>query len=196
MIKLLTSPIGTAVLSLLLYAGTTVAVWKTPKPPPPVEEDNAAGHRVGPSWDFINPEADQLVAELKAEKKALAKREQDLNDLSARLESERAELKMVTQSVRQLQSDFDQNVVRITEEEMANLKKLAKVYAAMDPGNAAKILQAMDDVAIIKIMVFMKDSETAAIWESWAKQGDIQAKRAALLSERLRLSSSHTSTTK
>ncbi len=189
MIKVLTSPIGTTLISVLLYLGTTIACWKTPTPPPAPPKEATEGKRIGPSWDFINPEADQLVAELQAEKKAMAKKEQDLSDLTARLESERAELKMVTQSVRQLQSDFDQNVLRISEEETANLKKLAKVYADMDPASASKILQEMDDTNMIKIMVYMKDSETAAIWEAFAKQGQPQAKRAALLSDRLRLAS-------
>jgi len=189
MMKFLTSPIATALVSIVVYLGATVAFWKTPSLPPPtaVNGDDSGPKKIVPSWDFINPEADQLVVELRTEKKALDKREQDLKDLSARVESERAELKMVTQTVRQLQSDFDQNVLRITEEETANLKKLAKVYSDMDPASAAKILQDMDDPSIVKIMTFMKDSETAAIWEAFAKQGETQAKRAALLSDRLRL---------
>jgi flagellar motility protein MotE (MotC chaperone) len=189
MIKLLVSPWATALVSVLVYAGATVAFWKTPAPPPPAPAASGAAVEKlnGPSWDFINPEADQLIAELKAEKKSLAKKEQDLNDLTARLESERSELNLVTQSVRQLQVDFDQNVLRISEEETANLKKLAKVYADMEPASAANILEEMDDTSIIKIMVFMKDVETAAIWEAIAKKGQPQAKRAALLSDRLRL---------
>jgi flagellar motility protein MotE (MotC chaperone) len=188
MLKFLTSPLGTALIGALVYLGSTVAFWKTPALPAPPAKQEAEIKHFGPSWDFINPEADQLLAELKAEKKSLAKKEQDLADLSARLQSERDELKMVTQSVRQLQSDFDKNVVRISDEETANLKKLAKEYAGMDPGNAAKVLQEMDDTAIIKIMVFMKDSETSAIWEAFVKQGAAQTKRAAQLSDRLRLS--------
>jgi flagellar motility protein MotE (MotC chaperone) len=86
-----------------------------------------------------------------------------------------------------LQTDFDQNVLRIRDEETANLKKLAKVYSAMEPENAAKILAEMDDVSIIKIMVFMKEAETASIWEAFAKKGQPEAKRAAALSDRLRL---------
>lgn len=196
MIRLLTSPVGTAVISVLLYLGSTVAFWKTPTLPPPPAAEATGTTKFGPSWDFVNPEADQLVAELKAEKKTLAKREQELTDLQNRLQSERAELKMVTQSVRQLQSDFDQNVLRISDEETANLKKLAKEYAGMDPASASKILQEMDDTSIIKIIVFMKDAETAAIWESMAKQGEPQAKRAALLADRLRLASFRNNTTK
>lgn len=186
--KLILSPLGTTVISVVIYLAATVAFWKTPKVVLPAPQPGAAAvTRIGPSWDFVNPEADQLIAELKAEKQALAKKEQDLNDLSLRLQSERTELSTVTESVRHLQNDFDQNVLRITEEETANLKKLAKVYADMEPGNAANILSDMDDNAIIKIMVFMKDTETAAIWEAMAKKGDAQAKRAAALSDRLRL---------
>jgi flagellar motility protein MotE (MotC chaperone) len=178
--------------SVVVYLGATVAFWKTPAlPPPATQAESTEPHAKlnGPSWDFVNPEADQLIAELKAEKKSLGKKEQELNDLMARLQAERSELNLVTQSVRQLQMDFDQNVLRISEEETANLKKLAKVYADMDPANAAKILEEMEDTAIIKIMVFMKDTETAGIWEAMAKTGQPQAKRAALLSDRLRLAS-------
>ncbi|MGP8200996.1 MAG: MotE family protein [Limisphaerales bacterium] len=191
MIKLLTSPWSTALVGIVLYLGTTVAVWKTPIRSSTVPKESAAAgeKKAGPSWDFTSPEADQLIAELKNEKKALVKKEQDLNDLMARLQAERSELNLVTQSVRQLQTDFDQNVLRITEEETANLKKLAKIYADMAPENAAKVLEEMDDTSIIKIMVFMKDTETAAIWEALAKKGDAQAKRAALLSDHLRLAS-------
>jgi flagellar motility protein MotE (MotC chaperone) len=196
MIKLLTSPWTTALVGIVLYLGTTVAVWKTPTPPPSGPKATAAAgeKKAGPSWDFTSPEADQLIAELKTEKKALGKKEQDLNDLMARLQAERSELNLVTQSVRQLQTDFDQNVLRITEEETANLKKLAKIYADMEPANAAKVLEEMDDTSIIKIMVFMKDTETAAIWEALAKKGDVQAKRAAVLSDHLRLASFRSNT--
>ena len=199
MIKLLTSPWMTALVSVVVYLGATVAFWKTPaRPLPSTPPASAAARekRTGPSWDFTSPEADQLITELKAEKKSLGKKEQELNDLMLRLQAERSELNLVTQSVRQLQLDFDQNVLRISEEETANLKKLAKVYADMEPANAAKVLEEMDDISIIKIMVFMKDMETAAIWEALAKKGQPQAKRAALLSDRLRLASFRNNTAK
>jgi flagellar motility protein MotE (MotC chaperone) len=66
----------------------------------------------------------------------------------------------------------------------------------MDPANAAKIMTEMDDTGVIKIMVFMKDTETASIWEAMAKTGQAQAKRAALLSDRLRLASFRNTTGK
>jgi len=191
MMKLILSPWATAVVSAAVYLGATFAFWKTPAPKPapvpdPIIEHNK--HNGGPSWDFVNPEADQLIVELQEEKKALQKKEQDLKDLSARLESERSELNLVSQSVRELQTNFDQNVMQISGEETVNLKKLAKVYADMDPSNAGKIMQEMTDDSIIKIMVFMKDVETASVFEAMAKQGQPEARRAAMLSDRLRLS--------
>jgi flagellar motility protein MotE (MotC chaperone) len=177
----------TTLLSALIYMGATLAFWKTPAPPPPQPVADAAAPKIGASWEFINPEADQLIAELQAEKRTVGKKEQDLNDLEVRLQAERSELNVVTQSVRQLQTDFDQNVLRIRDEETGNLKKLAKVYATMEPDSASKILAEMDDTSIIKILVFMKEAETAGILEAFAKKGQPEAKRAAALSERLRL---------
>jgi flagellar motility protein MotE (MotC chaperone) len=189
MTKLLTSSWMTIVLSGVLYLGATVVFWKTPTPAPvtdATEESNKPAVNA-PSWEFINPEADQLLAELKSEKRALAKKEQELNDLSVRLQAERNELNQATNSVHQLQADFDQNVLRIHDEETINLKKLAKVYADMAPESAANIFGEMDDSSVVKIMVFMKDTDTAGILEALAKKGQPDAKRAASLSERLRL---------
>ncbi len=187
MTKLLTSSWMTVVISALLYLGSTVLFWKTPTIPPVAEAAISETVGTGPSWEFRNPEADQLIAELKVEKQSLDKKEQQLNELAVRLQAERAELNQATQSVHQLQADFDQNVTRVREEETANLKKLAKVYSAMSADAAANILGDLDDTTVVKIMVFMKDADTAAIFESMAKKGKADAKRAADLSERLRL---------
>lgn len=199
MIKLLTSNWMAAFLGAVVYLLSTVAFWKPPVRPHGVgsaEQSGSTAVHTGASWEFTNPEADQLIAELKVEKKSLEKKEQQLNDLALRLAAEHAEINQATQSVHQLQVDFDKNVVRVQEEETANLKKLAKVYSDMAPDSAANIFTEMDDPSIIKIMVFMKDSETAAILESLAKKGVPEAKRVASLSESLRLASFRNNTPK
>jgi flagellar motility protein MotE (MotC chaperone) len=181
----MTAPVGA-----IVYLVSTLLVWKTPPPPPPPKTTEAPV-LTGASWEFANPEADQLIAELKNQKEALEARQRQLDEWAARIESERTELNQVTQTVWQLQMDFDQAVVRVNAEETANLKKLAKVYAGMTPDTAATVMGQMDDVVVVKIMMFMKETETAAILETLAKQGTADAKRAAALSERLRLSTSH-----
>lgn len=183
------APLGTVV-----FLGATVLFWQ--KPALPVRKNfETIVQAVGPSWDFNNPEADQLIGELKIEKKAVDERQQQLDDLATRLNTERAELGQVIQSVRQLQAEFDKAVLRVKDDETGNLKKLAKVYAAMSPDVAASILEQLDNQAIVKIMIFLKDGESAAILESMAKKGDEAARRTAQISEQIRLSS-HSTTTK
>ncbi|HEX3988054.1 MAG TPA: hypothetical protein VHZ30_01405 [Verrucomicrobiae bacterium] len=172
-----------------MYLLGMVVFWKPPVMPQGDASAAVTSVQTGPSWEFTNPEADQLVAELKSERAAVKKREQDLDELAKRLAVEQTEVNQATQSVHQLQLDFDKNVVRIKEEETANLKKLAKVYSAMSPESAAKVFTEMEDQAVIKIMVFMKDSDTAAVLEALAKNGQPEAKRVAGLSESLRLAS-------
>jgi flagellar motility protein MotE (MotC chaperone) len=140
-----------------------------------------------PSWEFSNPEVDQLIADLRAQKAALATREQQLNELAARLKAERDEIGVVTQNIARLQAEFDKNVVRVKDDEVANVKKLAKIYAAMTPEGAANILKELRDDDVVRIFSFMKDSETAPILELLAGQGAEQAKRAARITERLRM---------
>jgi flagellar motility protein MotE (MotC chaperone) len=185
--KLLSSTWISAPLGVLIYLATTVAFWEQPKMPPRSVIDRPI-KPIGPSWEFSNPEADQLIAELRSEKKSLDLREQQLDELSTRLQSERGELGQVTQSVRQLEADFDNSVLQIKGDEAINLKKLAKVYAAMSPDSAAIVLTEMDNAAVAKILFFLKEEETGAILEAMAKQGDAPARRAAQISDLMRLS--------
>lgn len=173
----------------VLYLATTVLVWKPLPAPPPSSANDGHGKFTpkGPSWDFANPEIDQIVEELKKEKTTLADREQKLNELATRLQTERMELNQVTQTVHQLQRDFDATILRVQDEETANLKRLAKLYATMEPASAALVMKELDEAAIVKILVFMKDEEAAPILESLAKKGETDARRVASISERLRL---------
>jgi len=141
----------------------------------------------GPSWVFQNSELSQMVGELKDEREALKARAKALDELEARLNAERLEITTVTQTVSRLRADFDGLVTRVTDEEAANLKKLARVYAAMSPEGASRILKEMDDEQVVKVLALMKESETAPILEGLGQGGKEEARRAALISDRLRL---------
>jgi flagellar motility protein MotE (MotC chaperone) len=180
-------------LGALLYCATTVATLfprlaqhapargKTPGGP------SAAATAPAPQWNQRDIEVEQLVAELKKEKEAISEKEKQLAEWAARLQSERLEINQVTQSVYHLEEEFDRNVTRVKQEELANLKRLAKVYAEMGPETAAVVFKQMEDPAVVKILVFMKDAETAPILENMAKKGETDAKRVAQLTERLRV---------
>jgi hypothetical protein len=185
MTRLFQSSWMVALIGSVLYLGTTLLAWRLPDgfvPAPP--QPHSLSRLAGPSWDFVNPELDQLVHELRNEKLAITNRQRDLDDLAIRLDIERTELTHVIRAVEQLQRDMDRDLLRIESEEITNLKKLAKLYSSMDPASAALILKQLDDAAIVKILTFIKEVDAAPILESLAQT---ESRRVADLTERLRL---------
>jgi flagellar motility protein MotE (MotC chaperone) len=187
--KMLQSGWFCAVVGTVLYLGTMAAVWKTPVvTPPPVAAVKERAAEPKPSWEFYSPEVEQLVEDLRAQKTALATRERELKDWEARLAAEQAELKSVLAGIERKRAEFDALVVRVRDEEVANLRRLARIYSAMAPENAVAVLKEMKDDEVVKILAFMKDAQTAPILETLAQQGPAEARRAAQITERIRVS--------
>ncbi|GDY21607.1 hypothetical protein LBMAG56_29540 [Verrucomicrobiota bacterium] len=212
--KWLAAALG-GVLFLGLTAGLALRAAKSLAPAPVAHEQTEPSEppptgAPAASWGFTNPEIEELVRDLREEKTALAKRREQMLELEVRLRAERDELTALKKEIKQLQNEFDQTVTkthaelaqnvakvqedmdktiaRVQDEEVANLKKLAKTYAAMEAASAAAIMREMGDAVVVKIMLFMKETETAPILETLARPNEQAAKRAALISERLRLS--------
>jgi flagellar motility protein MotE (MotC chaperone) len=185
MIRIFQSSWFVAFAGCVLYLATTVAVLNPSKfagvqfanPDFSAEDD--------PSWKFRNPEFNQWVAQIKSEKESLDTREQHLNELQTRLNAEMQEVSTVTQTVAQLQENFDQNVVRFKAQETDNVKHQAKLIAAMSPEGAVAMLTEMPDDDAVKILFTMKTDEASLILDALSKTGQPQAKRAAQLTERL-----------
>jgi len=173
----------------LLFFGTTAALLKPsqlPAAPVAVVSDVAHVGNNEPSWKFSNPEMDQWIQEIKQEKEALTIREQQLKDLETRLNAQRQELSIVTQSVSQMQSDFDKNVVRLNAQDSDNLKRQAKLLSSMTPEGAAATLSEMNDDDVVRILFTMKADDASVALDTLSKSGKGQAKRAANIIERMR----------
>jgi flagellar motility protein MotE (MotC chaperone) len=136
-----------------------------------------------PSWRFRNPDINEWISQIQNEKSRLDLREQQLNELQTRLNTELQEMSVVTQTVSQLQSDFDRNVVRFKSQETDNVKHQAKLIAAMSPEGAVSMFGQMSDEDVVRILFVMKPDQASAILDTLSKSGE--AKRAALLTERL-----------
>lgn len=193
--KLLTSGWVIPIVGALLYLGTTFVLLdpKALKFPTPAavaahEPDQEESPLASTQWDFSAPELDRLIREVKEEKLRLATRETQLNEFAARIAAERAELVTVTQEVYRLQTEFNKVVTYVTQQEAEIQRRQAKVFSAMSPEDAARVLQEMPDDRIVRLLMFMKEEELAKILATLAKPGPENARRAALLSERLRLS--------
>jgi flagellar motility protein MotE (MotC chaperone) len=186
MIKLLQSPLTAMLLGGVSFLFTMFALVEKPLRDSvhhePMTEEEAQIH----FWSQHNPEVDQLLQELRREKEDLARREGELKKLAEQLQAERAAITTVTQRVARLQAEFDQNVIRVKDDEVPQLKKLVKVYSTMSPEGAAAIFKELDDQTVVKLMSLMKEELSASMLDSMAKEGPDQAKRAAALAEALR----------
>ncbi len=189
MIRLLQSPWVISAIGSIVYFATTCALIRPQhlQTARAAQLAEAAQAKAGePSWNFQNPELEKLIAELRQEKELLQAREQQLKALESRLQSERNELAATTQIVYRLQKQFDQDVLRLKEEEAVNCKKLGKLHAAMSPEGAANIFREMPDDDVVKIFAYMKVDEVSAILDTLGRMGKAEAKRAAQLTDRMR----------
>ena len=191
----------------LLYLAVTAALilkgYKPPAPPPAkvakaVEKDGVSGAPLAgktadeingttQSWNYYNQDIEFLITYLKDTSNSFRIRQKDLDELGQRLAAERAELASVTQLVARLRDDIDKQVIRIQDDEIINVKRLAKTYAGMDPSSAAKVFAELDEKLVVKVMSQMKDDQNAAILDALAKTNAQGAKLAAALSDKLRL---------
>lgn len=174
----------------LLFFGTTAALLKPDKfqvaASPSAPETIKKPFNDEPSWKFRNPEMDQWIEEIKREKEALNVREQQLRELETRLNAERQEISAVTQTVYQLQADFDKNVIRLNSQDTANLKRQAKLLSSMTPEGAAATLSEMSDDDIVRLLFAMKADDASLALDTLSKLGKEQARRAALIIDRMR----------
>jgi flagellar motility protein MotE (MotC chaperone) len=181
----------------LLFLATTAAMLKPMKfegaGDTAVQTVKAGGNE--PSWKFRNPEMDQWIEEIKQEKEALNAREQQLKDLETRLNAERQEIFAATQTVYQLQTDFDKNVVRLNSQDANNLKRQAKLLSSMSPEGASATLSQMNDDDVVRILFTMKADDASLALDTLSKGGKDQARRAATIIERMRRTMPSTTTT-
>jgi flagellar motility protein MotE (MotC chaperone) len=174
-----------ALLGGVLYLATTIYVLSPSKfagaqfikPDYSAEDD--------PSWKFRNPEFNEWVSQIQSEKEKLDVRQQQLDEWQTRLNLELQEMSLVTLTVNQLQSNFDQNVIRFKAQETDNIKHQAKLISAMSPQGAIAMLNQMSDDDVVRILFIMKPDQASAILDAMSISGPVQAKRAASLTGRL-----------
>ncbi|MFZ5495077.1 MAG: MotE family protein [Verrucomicrobiota bacterium] len=193
--KVASNPAIIAVLGLL--SGTLVGLgwfWRAGEvllaqaiasiPPPVVAEGKAQG------WDFWTIEIEGLSSELKEERARLRAQADSLNQRAARLASEQQELAKIRADIEAMRAEIGRKVIEITADEAKNLKSLAATYSNLTPAAAVAILREMDDTTVVKILSLMKSDMVGPIFEEMAATAGPEgtlAKRAAILSEKLRL---------
>lgn len=180
---LLKSPWVLCALGSLTFLATTmglmisVANKLVPRPKTYTLEETTIHPKNFASWNYINPDIDELARQIEEKKTALDQREKALDRMQQQLERERKEWATVTNWVTSIQEEIDQLVTRVTEEEAESMRQIVTVYQKMDPPDAAKMLYELDDERIARIFKFLKQSEVSEIIKVWLKEDDQKLKR-------------------
>jgi flagellar motility protein MotE (MotC chaperone) len=141
-------------------------------------------------WDFWTIEMENLANDLRDERTRVKQHEDQLAQREARLTAEQQELEKTRKQIEELRAAIDERLIEVTEGEAANLKKLALTYGALTPKSAVAIFREMDDTTLVKLFSLMRPETVGPILEEMGKQSASDAniaKRAALLTERLRM---------
>ncbi len=196
--KFLTPPFIAAALALLTGLGTGLysfwvaaeaalehAIRLVP------HKDAVGGEERQRGWNFWTIEIDNLANELKGERDRLHKQTEQLDRREAQLAAESQELNKVRAEIEGLRQEIATKVVEINADETKNLRTLAQTYTNLTPKAAVAIIREMDDLMVVKILSMMKPDVVAPIFEEMSRtagtDGTPMARRAAVLSDRLRL---------
>lgn len=194
MTKLLQNPALVSVLAIL--AGTAAGLLPLWQASQALVTAAIAASKVKPvhlkdqGWDFWTIEVDSLASELKDEKARLAKLTESLDQRAARIAAEQRELEKLRASLEATRKEISDRVIEIGADELKNVRNLAQTYTNLTPRAAVAIIREMDDITVVKILSLMKADVVAPIFEEMSKTPDrdgMLARRAAILSEKLRL---------
>ena len=196
--KKLPMPLIAAVLGLVLGLGTglftfyraaAVALEHAIKLVP--HKDKLVNDERERGWNFWTIEIEELASELKGERDRLHKQTEQLDRREAQLAAERQELNKVRTEIEGLRQEIAIKVVEINADEVKNIRVLAQTYTKLTAKGALAIIKELDDRIVVKILSVMKPEDVAPIFEEMSRSaagGDTSlAKRAATLSDRLRL---------
>lgn len=195
MTKLL-SPAVTAAFGLLLSVAVGVGLcWQSIVPllqqatAVHVPKEQTELKRKG--WDFWTIEIENLSNELKGERERLHKQSDLLDQRAARLTAEEKELAKVRAEMEGIRKDIADRVIEISVDEQKNIRSLSQTYTNMDAKAVVAIFREMDDTTAVKILSLMKADIVGPIFETMSltpgTDGTPMARRAAILSEKLRL---------
>jgi flagellar motility protein MotE (MotC chaperone) len=141
-------------------------------------------------WDFWTLEIEALVKDLTQQREELDARQSTVEAREQRLHEEYREVEVLRREVESLRRDIDRRMTIIHANEQRNLRNLAASYSLLSPAAAIAIFNELDDVTVTKLLAVMKPETTAALLSAMSAQPGANGqnlRRAALLSQRLRL---------
>jgi flagellar motility protein MotE (MotC chaperone) len=126
------------------------------------------------------------MEDLQTERTALQKRETDVRSREEALRQQQEILAMLKADLQQVQSKIDETIVRTTQSEQANLKRLAERYGKMDPDSVATLLTKMETARAAAILLLLGDRQAGAVLAAAVATGSNGVRNAADWSDGIR----------
>lgn len=142
--------------------------WMPPPPVAPVVErvEDPLEARLG----FSSLAMEELAQFLEARKASLEMRERQLEEMKANLQLEVRQLEEARQSLDRRQDQLNQYFNLVEAGESQKLKKLAGIYAEMEPEQVVKILREFPEDRVVGLLRLMNDERVREIFAAMLEE--------------------------
>jgi flagellar motility protein MotE (MotC chaperone) len=129
---------------------------------------------------------DELVKELEIQIAKNRKAEAALHADKEAFKQKMLQMQLLEKKLSGLRDEVAEKIVQISDNEEGNFKKLAEMYAKMEPENASKLLQQAEPDRAAKIISLIGERQAAAIMNAAVAMGDSGAGVAANWTDAMR----------
>ncbi len=157
-----------------------------PQPPPIQSAIEASGTGSKQAWVLRASRLQDLAREFEEKELKLRREAERLDLVRARIGSEREDLDRLRSELEEQLAGIESIFTRFAENERRNIRSLARIYTEMAPGAVALIFREIDESLSVKILSQLPQENAGGILEEMTRLGGEDARRAAVLTTRLR----------
>lgn len=118
-----------------------------------------------------------LLAEIRVRQAQLDRRERDLEERERTQDELEALIEDQLQEIKQQHETIESRIAAWEKKGNPRIKRLAKIYEAMQPANAAELLERLDANLATQIIAKMKHKKSAAVIERVSKKRALTVSR-------------------
>ena len=105
----------------------------------------------------------RLIVDVQKQRAALEQREKDLAARAALVDQDRAKLDDLKKEMDLVEERVKKNSVEMESDEQRNMKKLAKIWAQMEPNEVANLVKGLDPEVVAKVIANMQERQAAPV---------------------------------
>lgn len=105
----------------------------------------------------------QMIVDVSRQRAVLEQREKELAEKETRYEVKRAKLEELKKEMDEAQERVAKTTIEMESDEQRNMKKLAKIWAQMEPNEVANLVKGLDPEVVAKVIANMQERQAAPV---------------------------------